>query len=179
MTTTDLDTDTGADTRERGRVREGLHTARTRASDAYAAARERTSTAAGKVRDRASSAYDSARGGASRARQRTSDGVDTNPMAALVGGLALGALIAAVLPKSRREEELLGRYGKRINETAREAARAAREAGTTKLDELGVNRDAAKEKLSQLASTAGEAARTSASAAAKKVKGSSGTSAQQ
>ena len=134
-----------------------LDSARAKASDAYSAAREKTSTAYG------------------TARERTSDGIDSNPVGALVGGLALGALLAAVLPKSRREQELLGDYGRRVNEKAKEAARAAKDAGRGKLDEMGLNKDAAKQKLKDLASSASEAAKTSAGAAAKTVKGSETT----
>jgi ElaB/YqjD/DUF883 family membrane-anchored ribosome-binding protein len=172
MTITEFDnnTETGTGTEKTGRVA-GV---KNKARDAYSSTRERTSAAYGTARDRASSAAETARERAARARQRTSQGVETNPMGALVGGLALGALIAAVLPKSRREEELLGNYGRRINDTAREAARAAKEAGKGKLDELGINQDAAKQKLGEVASKAGEAAReaarTSASAAAQTVK---------
>ena len=167
MTTTDFDNDTQTSTKG-GRVAavkskagEKIGSAKTRASEAYGSARERTSAAYGSARERAS-----------RARERTSSGIESNPIGALVGGLALGALIAAVLPKSRREEELLGDYGRKINDTAKEAARAAKDAGKGKLDELGLNQDSAKQQLSDIASKAGEAARTSASAAAKTVKGS-------
>jgi ElaB/YqjD/DUF883 family membrane-anchored ribosome-binding protein len=168
MTTTEFEQDNDTGTGRGGKVSavrakagEKIDSARTRASEAFEAARERTSTA-----------YGSARESASRARERTSQGIDSNPVGAIVGGLALGALIAAILPKSRREEEMLGDYGRRINDTAREAARAAREAGRSKLDEFGVNQDNAKQKLSDIASKAGEAARTSASAAARSVKSS-------
>jgi hypothetical protein len=174
MTTTEYETDTGTDNRRGVRARAGdkIGAVRTRAADAYSSARERTGAAYDSARERASSAASSAREGASRARQRTSDGIDANPLGAVVGGLALGALIAAILPKSRREEELLGDYGRRINDTAREAARAAKEAGRGKLDELGLNQDRAKQTLTDLAGKAKEAARTSAGAAARSVKSS-------
>ena len=152
MNTTDTNDRTAAETGDIGsRVKEAASTARTKASDAYEAARER-----------ASSAYDSARDGATRAKQRTSETIDGNPVAALIGGLALGGLLAAVLPKTKREEELLGDYGRRINETAREAARAAREAGASKLDELGYNRDTAKQKIEALRSDVTEVASAAA-----------------
>jgi ElaB/YqjD/DUF883 family membrane-anchored ribosome-binding protein len=170
MTITEFDNNTETSTSKTGRV----SAVRSKAGEAYSSARERTSAAYGTARDRASSAAEAARERAARARERTSQGVETNPMGAVVGGLALGALIAAILPKSRREEELLGNYGRRINDTAREAARAAKEAGKSKLDELGVNQDNAKQKLGEVASKAGqaarEAARTSATAAAQTVK---------
>ena len=176
MTTTNLDNDTGTDGSGRtsrvsaatGRVREKAGAARTRASEAYSSARERTSALYGSARERASGALDTTREGAARAGRRTAEGIDSNPAGALIAGLAIGALAAALLPKTRRETETLGRFGSRINETAREAARAAREAGRSKLDELGLNADNAKQKISELAST-------SASAAAQRVKGSQQT----
>ena len=169
--TTEMDTmGTGTDTGKNNRIREAASTARSKASDAYYAARERTSAA-----------YDTARERASKARERTSDGIDSNPVAALVGGLVLGGILAAVLPKTRREEEMLGDYGRKINERAREAARAAKDAGVGKLDELGYNRQNAEEKLrtlrsdfADIASTAAQrikgAAREVASAAAENAK---------
>ncbi|HEY0446407.1 MAG TPA: hypothetical protein VGD19_08115 [Allosphingosinicella sp.] len=178
MTTTEFDNDTQTGAGKSGRVAavrdkasEKIGAVKNRAGEAYGSARERTSAAYGTARERASSAAVTARQTASRARERTSSGVETSPIGALVGGLALGALVAAILPKSRKEEELLGSYGKRIGDTAREAARAAKEAGRGKLDELGLNQETAKEKLGDLASKAGEAARTSATAAAQTVKG--------
>jgi hypothetical protein len=140
------------------RAGEALGTARTRASEAYSAARERTGEVYG------------------TARERTAEGIESYPGGAILGGLALGALIAAVLPKTQRESEAFGQLGRRINDTAKEAARAAKEAGRSKLDEAGLNRETAQQKLSEIASTASQAARdaarTSASAAAQTVKGS-------
>lgn len=175
MTTTQYENETDAN---KGRVaaatdkvKEKANALGRSASDTLDTARAKASEALGAARDKTSAAYDSARDGATRATRRTADGIDANPLGALVGGLALGALVAAVLPRTRREQEALGDYGRRINETAKEAARAAKEAGKGKLDELGLNADAAKEKLGALASSAGEAVKTSATAAAQTVKG--------
>ena len=143
------------------RVRDTAAAARTRAAEAYSAARERTS-----------SAYGTARESASRVSERTAQGIESNPEAAIIGGLALGAVIAALLPKTQRESEMLGQYGRQINERAREAVQAAKDAGRSQLEEVGLSRDAAKQKLNDLASQAKQAVRTGASAAAKKVKGS-------
>jgi ElaB/YqjD/DUF883 family membrane-anchored ribosome-binding protein len=168
-TTADNDTDTttgnegGRLSAATDRVRETASAATQRASDAYSSARDRTSAA-----------YSTARERASRATERTADGIDSNPGAAVIGGLALGALLAAVLPKTQRESQAFGQVGRKINETAKEAARAAKEAGRSKLDEAGLNADTAKQKLGDIAASAGEAARTSATAAAQAVKGSQG-----
>lgn len=135
------------DPENRGRVRESASAAKARASDAYTAARERTS-----------SAYGTARESATRARQRTSEGVDSNPVAALIGGLALCGLLAAILPKTEREEELLGDYGRKINDRAREATSSAISAAQSKLDELGYNRDTARQKVQSLKSDVAEIA---------------------
>jgi ElaB/YqjD/DUF883 family membrane-anchored ribosome-binding protein len=156
MTTTKIDMELEVDTQTTGGRRDNDTGKRGKASDAYNAARERTGAAFGSASERAG-----------RAAERTSETIDTNPMMALAGGLALGAVLAALLPKTRKEEELLGDYGRKINETARDAARAAKEAGTGKLDELGYNRDNIKQKVDALRSDAAEIA----AAAAQQIKG--------
>lgn len=161
MTTTkiEMDQDNAASGRsnigqdDRGQAGSG---AKAKASAAYQAARERSGAALGAVSDRAG-----------RVAGRTSEGIETNPMMALAGGLALGAVLGALLPKTRREEDMLGDYGRRINQTAREAARAAKEAGTTKLDELGYNRENLKQKVDSLRTDAAQIA----SAAAQQIRG--------
>lgn len=151
MTTngTQFDNETNTNTGNRGGVR-------AKASDAYDQARERTSAA-----------LDSASERAGQLGHRAADGINANPVGALIGGLALGAILAALLPKTQREEELLGDYGRKINDTARDAARAAREAGVSKLDELGYNRENAKGKIDSLKTDAAEIA----AAAAQRIKG--------
>lgn len=120
------------------RVRDTASTARAKASDAYSAALDRTRAAYGSARERASDAF-----------ENTRDGIEANPVAAVVGGLAIGAILAAVLPRSQRETETLGKLGERLNDSVRTAAKSAREAGVAKLDEFGVN--AVKEKLAGIA----------------------------
>ncbi|HEX2763665.1 MAG TPA: hypothetical protein VHM92_07455 [Allosphingosinicella sp.] len=151
---------TGAD---RGR----LATVGQGAAEAYESARERTSAAYAAARERASAAYGTA-------GRRASEGIDANPVAAVVGGVALGAILAALLPRTRREEEVLGGVGRRINDTAREAARAAREASRQQLDELGLSRDGIKGRLDEFTGRAVGAVRTSAGAAAESARASGG-----
>jgi hypothetical protein len=113
------------------------------AAEAYRAARERTV-----------SAYEAARGTARSAGRKTVEGVEANPVAAVVGGLALGALAAALLPKTKREQAMLGDVGRRINDSAREAARAARDAGKEQIGELGFSREAIQRRLDGLTDAA-------------------------
>src|SRR5687768_9366690 len=75
------------------------------ARQAFESARERTAAAYATARERAGSAYETA-------GRRTGEGIDSNPVAAVVGGLAIGAIVAALLPRTSREEELLGGVGR-------------------------------------------------------------------
>jgi len=95
----------------------------TKAADAYQAARDRTSAAYSAARERAGSVG-----------QRTAESIDAAPMAAVVGGLALGAIAGALLPKSEREGQLLGTAGRRLTDTARQAVQAARDASKEQID---------------------------------------------
>lgn len=117
-----------------------------------------TSTSSPSARERAIDAYDSA-------RDRTRDSIDGAPLLALGGGMALGALIAALLPKTETEEKLMGPLGGRISDGARAAANAAKEAGREKLADLNITRDAGKGAVKSLLDGLGEAARTSGQAA--------------
>lgn len=118
------------------------------------------------AKDRAGELAGSARETATQVRQKTSDGIDASPVAALLGGLALGALAAAVLPRTRKEDEVLGGIGGRINDSARTAAQAAKDAGLDKLEELGINKDTAMDKARELAQSAAGVVKETASAAA-------------
>ncbi|MEO5972727.1 MAG: hypothetical protein ABIP91_05130 [Sphingomicrobium sp.] len=124
------------------------------------------------IRQRAIDTYDGARANVSDAGRKASDALGEAPLLALAGGLVAGALIAALLPRSEGETKLLRPAGKRLAGTAKAAADAAREAGTARLSELGLTREAGAETLRSVLKGAGEAARTSAEAAMTKVRGS-------
>lgn len=154
MATTDKQRETRTDANDQGAEAERTGGLRQSAGEAFEAARERTAAAYGTARERASSAYAST-------REQAAQQIDANPFGMLIGGFAVGALIAGLLPRTARENRALGTMGNRLNDTAIEAIRAARDAGRDKLDEIGLNRDGLGERLSEFASTAGAAIRKS------------------
>jgi len=115
-------------------------------------------TEEGSARQKAIQAYEDA-------RDRASDTLGQAPLLALAGGLAAGALIAALLPRTDAETRLVGPTAKRVKDSARAAAEAARDTGTQRLDELGISRAKGEETIRNLLGGLGEAARASADAA--------------
>lgn len=120
-------------------------------------------TGGGSPRERAIAAYESA-------RDQTVDTLSEAPLIALAGGLAAGALIAALLPRTETETRLIRPTAKRVKESARTAVEAARSTGTQRLDELGISREKGEETIRNLLDGLGDAARASASAAADAVR---------
>ncbi|TFU06565.1 DUF3618 domain-containing protein [Polymorphobacter arshaanensis] len=55
-----------------------------------------------------------------------SGAVEENPLAAVLAGLAAGALLGALFPETRAENKLIGRHSDKVSTAARAAARAAR-----------------------------------------------------
>jgi hypothetical protein len=115
-------------------------------------------------RTRAIAAYDSA-------RRKAGGGIDEAPLLALAGGLAAGAVLAALIPASRKERELLGPVAGRIKDRAGDAVNAAKDAGQARLDELGLTRDKGSETLRSILEGAGDAAKVSAEAAVSTLRG--------
>ena len=120
------------------------------AAEAYETARERTRSALSSTRETVKGAG-----------QRTVDGIDANPVAAVIGGLALGAVVGALLPRSEREQALLGSTGKRVTDTARQAFVAAKDAGKSQLDEIGVSPEGLRRRLDEFTDRAVGAVRES------------------
>ena len=119
----------------------------------------------GGIRGRAIDAYDEARESVSGAGRRAGESVDDAPLIALAAGLAAGALLAALLPRSESEKRALRPVGEKLSGTAKAAANAAKEAGQSRLAELGLTPEKGRETLRSIFEGAGEAAKTSAQAA--------------
>lgn len=148
-----------------GGARAKVDNARQSVSQAYSAAREKASSAYSTAREKTSTAYGTARTRASETRERAAGALDDNPVAALVGGLALGALVGALLPRTRRESELLSGVGEKINETGRRVAEAARDATKETIDSYGLSGDFALNKVSSFFESATKAASSIGAAA--------------
>jgi len=110
------------------------------------------------ARQRAIEAYASA-------RDRTADTLGEAPLLALAGGIAAGALIAALLPRTESETRLVRPTARRVKNSARAALGAARDTGSQRLDEMGLNRQKGEATIRNLLDGLTEAARASANAA--------------
>lgn len=122
-----------------GRMESALTTARGAASDAWNEARE--------------------------ASRRVGEAAEANPLAVVAGGIAIGLAAGALLPKTRRETELLGPVGRRLTDAASGAASAAKDAAKIELATLPLSKEAARaqagkvlDQVAKAISDAGEAA---------------------
>lgn len=88
------------------------------------------------ARERTVSAYEAARSRASDVTRQANDQLAIYPVAAVIGGFAVGALLAAVLPRTEREREMLGETGRKITGAAREAAQRGLDAGKEQLEQI-------------------------------------------
>jgi len=62
--------------------------------------------------------------------------IDDSPLIALGAGLALGAVLGAALPVSRKERELLEPLGKKLNDAGTDAIDRGRGMAKQKFDEM-------------------------------------------
>jgi hypothetical protein len=62
--------------------------------------------------------------------------IDNSPLIALGAGLALGAVLGAVLPASDKEREILGPCGKKLNDAGTGAIDRGRGMAKQKFDEM-------------------------------------------
>ena len=129
---------------------------------------DKSSAAKPTARAAAEKALETTRDTAREAARRTAEGIEANPLAVLIGGVAIGVLAGAVMPRTEQEGKLLGPVGKRLNDTATGAAQAARDAGKAELDALGLNRDAARDQVGKLIDGVVKALSSAGAAAAAK-----------
>jgi hypothetical protein len=118
-------------------------------------------------RETASQAYHDAKDKAGELAQKTARTIEANPLGILVGGLAVGVIVGALIPRSAREKELLTPLGKKLGETVRHATQAARETGLRELEEAGLTKDNAKDRARSLFDNVVKVAGNASSAAAK------------
>ena len=114
-------------------------------------------------RQRAIEAYEGA-------RDRAAGSLSEAPLLALAGGLAAGALIAALLPRTKAETRALKPAVRRVRKTAEAAVKAAKDTGSDNLTELGLTRVKGEETIRSLFQGVTDAARASGQAAVDSVK---------
>jgi ElaB/YqjD/DUF883 family membrane-anchored ribosome-binding protein len=108
--------------------RSAIGGAKIKAGDAYSAARERTSAA-----------YESARERAGDVTRQTAERIDSSPLVAIAGGIALGAVLGALLPRTERETQALGNVGHKMTDAARDVANTAVETGKQQVNDITSN----------------------------------------
>jgi hypothetical protein len=112
------------------------------------------------VSARVGKAYSAAIDGASSAAKSATAGFESNPVAALLGGLALGAAAGALIARSEREKALLAPLGDKLGNAARAAIEAGRAAGKDAIDDAGLDLDSLREQAAGLFTQARTAAGT-------------------
>jgi hypothetical protein len=122
---------------------------------------EAQNDAYGKVSDRVAAAYAAAREKTGQAGET----LEANPLAALLGGIAIGAIAGALIPRLAKEKELLAPLGEKIGEAARAALDAGKSAGAGALEEAGLSSDQIRAQVSKLVEQALKAANEAGTAA--------------
>ena len=114
-------------------------------------------------RQRAIRAYEDARG-------RATDTLGQAPLIALAGGIAAGALIAALLPRTVAEARLIRPTAKRVKNSASAAYKAARDTGKQRFQDLGFTREQGEKQLNNFLEGLKDTAKASADAALEAVR---------
>lgn len=140
------------------KIGDSIKTAADSAKDSLATAKAKTTQSTATARAKASEAYEKGKG-------KTSDGIDKNPLAIVLGGIAIGAIVGALLPRTERETKVLGKAGKKLNKKARKMADAAKAAGKDQVESLGLNGDALRLQFRDLVSKAAVAVKAASQAA--------------
>ena len=140
------------------KIGDSIKTAADSAKDSLATAKAKTTQSAAAARVKASEVFEKGKG-------KTSDGIDKNPLAIVLGGMAIGAIVGALLPRTERETKVLGKAGKKLNKKARKMAEAAKAAGKDQVENLGLNGDALRLQFRELVSKAAVAVKAASQAA--------------
>ncbi len=95
-------------------------------------------------------------------------GMESNPIGVLVGGLAVGLVAGAMIPRSTREKDLLEPVGKTLAAGAVAAMGAAKTTGKNELSSALKGKDAAKASMKTVLDSVVTAAKDAASTAKSK-----------
>jgi hypothetical protein len=99
------------------------------------------------------------------AKDRAVDTISEAPLVALAGGIAAGALIAALLPRTKAETEAVRPTARRVKDSASAAYKAARETSKQRFEELGFTREKGEAQLRNFLEGLKDTAKASADAA--------------
>ena len=102
-----------------------------------------------------------------RAKHASAEAVDAAPLALLAGGIAIGAIAGALIPRTEREKHALAPLGRELNRRASAAIAEARETGRDEFSELGLTKRAAKSQAKSLFDGVSQALSNVGAAAAK------------
>ncbi len=153
-----------------GAARETLSAAGEKARDARLAARRAAAAATEKSKAGARRSVEGSKKIAKKAGQASVDGIDKNPLAIVAGGIALGAIVGMLLPRSKQEKKALRKAGKKLNDTAKRAVSAAKDAGKAKVSEVGLDAHAMRAQFRDLVGKASEAVKAAGKAAAEETR---------
>ena len=146
-------------------IKSATDTAKAKTARSSAAARQKASVAFEKSKDAAATDVEQSKVIARQAKDKTIEGVDKSPLAIILGGIAIGAIVGALLPRTERETKILGKAGKKLNKKARKVAEAAKVAGMSQVDTLGLNGEAMRVQFRELVSKAALAVKAAGQAA--------------
>tara|TARA_R110002110_G_scaffold108846_2_gene271645 strand:+ start:547 stop:1086 length:540 start_codon:yes stop_codon:yes gene_type:complete len=161
----------------RAASRERFETARDIASEGTVVAREKMSESKARAaallgdgREKAAESVAATREAAKKAAARSEETITNSPLTIVAAGAALGVLVGALLPKSKTEGKFVGGAGRKINETAKTAYQAAKDASRDQISEMGLSNDNLRNQFKDMFGKAIEAAKTAMAAAQDAVK---------
>jgi ElaB/YqjD/DUF883 family membrane-anchored ribosome-binding protein len=151
-------------------IKSAADNAKAKTSRSSATARQKASVAIKVGKDAAVTGVEQSKVIARKAKAKTIEGVDKNPLAIILGGIAIGAIVGALLPRTERETKVLGKAGTKLNKKARKIAEAAKIAGMSQVDTLGLNGEAMRAQFRELVSKAALALKAAGQAATEAAK---------
>ncbi len=152
------------------KTREAIASGSDKAKAGLSKAKETSGELLSSGKERAAAGVQKGRELAVKASDKSLEQIDSTPLAVIAGGLIIGGLIAAFLPETQREKNILGKTGAKLNGKVKSAASAAKTAGSSKLEELGVSKDSLQGHIGGLVDKAINVAKEVSSTAAKAAK---------